>query len=304
MANRSSTLRLRSRPPLGGGRDRLLVGVDVDAPVGALARAEHADRAVLLEAGAMTPRDCGGSEVGLGVRVLRRVTSVPGHRPQGDWRRPLAQAAPRTPGGAGVRLTGHCITTTTTPVRATWARASGDEQRPGELLQLVLAQAGVGHAEPDHDERRGRRLEQGPDPAELVGAERPVPAAEEEDGGQSRHRTTMPAYSASRNSANRRPVYSVYGAEDDLGVGDGHVERRPLELGERRRRRRRRRRRSCQGSHHHSPRVDDAAERDGAGGHGDGGGGEHASAARRRAAARRCAGRRGGRTCWRWPSRP
>ena len=34
---------------LGGGRDRLLVRVDVDAPVGALAGAEHARGAVLLE---------------------------------------------------------------------------------------------------------------------------------------------------------------------------------------------------------------------------------------------------------------
>ena len=48
MAKRSSTLRCRSRAS-GRGRDRLLVRVDVDAPVGALARAQHADGAVLLE---------------------------------------------------------------------------------------------------------------------------------------------------------------------------------------------------------------------------------------------------------------
>ncbi|BFO14401.1 hypothetical protein SHKM778_07890 [Streptomyces sp. KM77-8] len=70
-------------------RDGLLVGVDVDAPVRALAGAQHADRAVLLEqadhaAGA-------GREVGLGVRVgavtdffviVRRVTARPLARPE------------------------------------------------------------------------------------------------------------------------------------------------------------------------------------------------------------------------------
>ena len=59
IANRSRTLRARARPPRRG-RDLLLVGVDVDAPVGALARAEHAD-VQFSSISAMTPRDRGGS---------------------------------------------------------------------------------------------------------------------------------------------------------------------------------------------------------------------------------------------------
>ena len=49
MAKRSRTLRCRSRPPGVRRGHRLLVGVDVDAPVRALAGAEHARGAVLLE---------------------------------------------------------------------------------------------------------------------------------------------------------------------------------------------------------------------------------------------------------------
>jgi hypothetical protein len=64
-----------------GGRDRLLVGVDVDAPVRALAGAQHADRAVLLE----EPDDAAGAgrEFGLGVGVLRG-DGLLRHRAQGD----------------------------------------------------------------------------------------------------------------------------------------------------------------------------------------------------------------------------
>ena len=49
MAKRSRTLRTRGRPPCATGGRQLGVALDVQAPVGALARAEHADRAVLLE---------------------------------------------------------------------------------------------------------------------------------------------------------------------------------------------------------------------------------------------------------------
>jgi hypothetical protein len=82
-------------PAGGGGRERLLVGVDVDAPVRALAGAQHADRAVLLEeaddsAGA-------GRKIGLDVRVLRG-DGLLRHRAEGD-----GQALGQT--GAGDR--GH-----------------------------------------------------------------------------------------------------------------------------------------------------------------------------------------------------
>ena len=68
MAKRSSTLRLRGRPPCLFAGICLLVRIDVDAPVGALARAQHADRAVFL----LERDDAAGArgEILLLVRVL------------------------------------------------------------------------------------------------------------------------------------------------------------------------------------------------------------------------------------------
>jgi hypothetical protein len=77
-------------PGRAGNDDLLLVRVDVDAPVGALPGAQHADRAVLLEQPDHAPR--ARWQVGLYVRVLPGV-GPPGHRLQRDreaLREPLA----------------------------------------------------------------------------------------------------------------------------------------------------------------------------------------------------------------------
>ena len=60
MANRSSTLRVRSRAARLRGRDDLLVRVDVDAPVRALA-AHSMQTVQFSSSSAMTPRLRGGS---------------------------------------------------------------------------------------------------------------------------------------------------------------------------------------------------------------------------------------------------
>lgn len=99
----------------GRGGDRLLVGVDVDAPVGALTGAQHADRAVLLE---QADHSAGaGREIGLGVGVLLG-DGLLRHRAQGDGQA-LGEAA------AGNRGHSYWITTLTMPVRAIWARERG-----------------------------------------------------------------------------------------------------------------------------------------------------------------------------------
>ncbi len=97
----------------GGRRDALLVGVDVDAPVGAFTGAEHADGAVLLE---QTDDPAGaGRQFGLDLGVLGRVRALR-HRAQRDGQA-LGQA------GSG---DGHYwIATFTMPVSAIWASASG-----------------------------------------------------------------------------------------------------------------------------------------------------------------------------------
>ncbi len=99
----------------GRRRDRLLVGVDVDAPVRALAGAQHADRAVLLEQADHTAG--AGREVGLGVRVLGG-DGLLRHRAEGDGQA-LGQAT------SWDRGHGYWITTLTMPVRAIWARERG-----------------------------------------------------------------------------------------------------------------------------------------------------------------------------------
>ncbi len=76
-------------PALLGG-DLLLVGVDVDAPVRALARAEHAHGAVLLDERDHPPG--AGGQVRLDVRVLPG-RGRPGHRLEGDAE-PLEQPDP------------------------------------------------------------------------------------------------------------------------------------------------------------------------------------------------------------------
>ena len=115
--------------------------------------------------------------------------------------------------------------------------------------------------------------------------------------------TTMPAYSASRKKAKRSPVYSVQapmtssasatgmsnggrcssahgGDEEDERAGQlpQHPPRRPA-VGERR---------AARASRRPAPSTRRRAR----------------SAARTTRAGRRRAGRRAGRTCWRWPSRP
>src|SRR4051812_47170328 len=106
----------------GAGRDGLLVRVDVDAPVRALARTQHARRAVLLEQRDDAARP--GWQLGPDVRVFARDRAF-GHRSQRDAET-LQQALAGDLFLALARFVRHpAVTTRTTPVSATCASASG-----------------------------------------------------------------------------------------------------------------------------------------------------------------------------------
>ena len=239
IAKRSSTLRVRSRAPGSSAGHGLLVRVDVDAPVRALARAQHADGAVLLEQRDDAARLRGGSSGCTSGYCA--VTERPGHRLE-RRRQPLDQAAGRSR-TSGRRSSSPCASrpcsTAESPPCTTPVSASCDERQRDEHAARRAAaagpRAGAGsvtrsqittnasanvfasvHSQPELDRRRG-----------------PAPAAEEQRPRSARDSTTIPAYSASRKSANRSPVYSVYGAEDDLGVGDGMSNGGRVQLGQR-----------------------------------------------------------------------
>ena len=196
---------------------------------------------------------------------------------------------------------GHAVSTTQVAVSASWARASGTRKSQASALQLVLAQAGPGHAQPDDHDRDGRRLEQRPERPEDVG-EGAVPAAEEEHGEQQRHHHDAGVLGQQEEREAQPGVLGV-GTEHDLGVGHRHVERRSLQLGH-----------GGDQEAHGAGQLPQQPERVPRGG--DAGQGHRArrparptprtarSAARSSAAAPRRAAHRAGRTCWRWPTRP
>ena len=97
--------------------------------------------------------------------------------------------------------------TTTTPVSASWARASGTRHQPGQALQLVLAQPRPGDAHPDdHDGEHAVLSSVHSQPSWSANGPCQPPRKSTADSGDI---TTMPAYSESRKNANRSPVYSV-----------------------------------------------------------------------------------------------
>ena len=179
-------------------------------------------------AGAMTPR-LRGRQVGGDVGVLGRVRGPRrGARRRGQ---PLEDAG--QPPGAGA----HHPSTTPAPVSSSWSERERDEPEPGQPLQLVLAQAGPRDAHPDDDDGDDEALEQGPQPAQGV-LERAVPAAEPERGEEQRHDDDAGVL-GEQEEGEAQPGVLGPGAHDELGVGHGHVEGRPLQLGARRRRGRR-----------------------------------------------------------------
>ncbi len=195
----------------------------------------------------------------------------------------------------------HDRATATTPGQGQLDQRQRDQPLPGEPLQLVLAKPRVGHPQPDHDEREQRRSSPASRPSRAV-VERALPAAQEEHRRQGAEHHDAGVLGEQEQREPQTGVLGV-GAEDDLRVGDRHVERRPLQLGE-----------PGDEEDHGAgqlpeqppglPGLDDAGERQRAGGHRDRRGGEQRRAARRPSAGRRCAARRAASTCSRWPSRP
>ena len=104
------------------------------------------------------------------------------------------------------------------------------EDEPGQPLQLVLAQPGPRDPQPDDDDGDDEPLEQGPEPAELVART----GRASRRGRARRTAATSRRCRRTREQEEREPQPGVLGvgAEDDLGVGDRHVERRPLQLGD------------------------------------------------------------------------
>ena len=78
----------------------------------------------------------------------------------------------------------------------------------------------------DRDEEA---LEQGPQPAQGV-LERAVPPAQPQRGEEQRHHDDAGVLGEQEEGEAQAGVLGP-GAHDELGVGDRHVERRPLQLG-------------------------------------------------------------------------
>ena len=147
---------VRGLPPGAAGRRQLLVALDVDAPVGALAGAQHADRAVLLEQGddAAGPRRrrfllvrvLHGGRALAGRMLLRACRKIVLTISSNVTPRPLTSPCP---GSSGIRTppSGSAVTRMLTS-------AIGMRHFQAKPLELVLTEARVGEADPEDDDRR------------------------------------------------------------------------------------------------------------------------------------------------------
>src|SRR4051794_33657886 len=179
---------------LGARRDHVLVGVDVDAPGGTLPCAQHARGAVLLDECDHPPG--AGRELGHRVGVVRG-DRTPRHRAH-RHRETLDEA------GSGHL---HCCITTTTEVSASWTSARGTS--PCQARRCSWSSRIRGYATRTQITTNAttivlRSVHSHPSWASNGPSKPPrnstVVRAES---------TTMPAYSARMNSANRSPPYSV-----------------------------------------------------------------------------------------------
>src|SRR5215510_2889644 len=181
-ADRALPAAFASRRPL------LLVTLDVDAPVRALAGAQHADRAVLL-----LERDhtsCARRGVLPLVGVLHRDGALE-HRLERD-----AEAADQ-PRSLGFRELGHLERHLQRAGDENVRQTDRDQELPRHGLQLILAQARVREPNPEHQERHEHHLgEQHDGPEHVrppgVGDVRDRPAAEEQRGGKTGEREGGP----------------------------------------------------------------------------------------------------------------
>src|SRR6266542_1807196 len=158
-------------------RPLLLVAFDVDAPVGALACAQHADGAVLFLQRDDAPRP--RRRILPLVRVLHGDGALE-HRLERDAE---ASDEPRSLGFLRElgHLERHLQRTGDEDVR----EADRDQELPRHGLELILAQARVGEPNPEHQERHEHDLGEQDDRPEhvrpsRVGDVRDRPAAEEQ----------------------------------------------------------------------------------------------------------------------------
>src|SRR5215216_6440245 len=173
-ADRPLAAALAPRRPL------LLVSFDVDAPVGALPRAQHADGAVLFLQRDDAPRS-GGRVLPL-VRVLRGDGALE-HRLERD-----AEASDE-PRSLGFRELGHLERHLQCTGDEDVREADRDQELPRHGLELILAQARVREPNPEHQERHEHDLGEQDDRPEHVRPSRvrdvrDRPAAEEQRGGE------------------------------------------------------------------------------------------------------------------------
>ena len=115
------------------------------------------------------PHDTGGPEdVGV-VRLQRHANALRGGRLQ---LRP-AEGSEQLRDAPDRRACRRCVTARSSEHgddagERELAKRDRDHDHPRQPLELVLAQARVGHAEPDHHERQRAGLGQRPDPAKII----------------------------------------------------------------------------------------------------------------------------------------
>src|SRR5215204_2815421 len=220
-ADRPLAAALAPRRPL------LLVSFDVDAPVGALPRTQHADGAVLFLQRDDTPRTRGW------VLPLMRVLHGDGaleHRLERDAE---TSYEPRSLGFLRElgHLERHLQSTGDEDVR----EADRDQELPRHGLELILAQARVREPNPEHQERHEHDLGEQDDRPEhvrpsRVGDVRDRPAAEEQRGGEPGEREGGAELADEEEQEPEAGVLD-HVAGHQLALGHRHVERRLGALG-------------------------------------------------------------------------
>src|SRR5690606_15587524 len=191
-------------------RQLLLVRVDVDAPVGALARAEHAGGAVLLQ-----QRDDAARTLRQRRLLVRVLAGVRAPREHPGGRAPSPHQAP------------HDSTTppTPTPVTASWSSATGSSTNQAKRCSWssrTRGQATRNQRKTTPTAVAFSSVQSTPTTATSPQGPRQPPR---KSTVNSSAMTTMPAYSASRKKAKRSPVYSVSGpkttSESAIGASKG-----------------------------------------------------------------------------------
>ncbi len=227
MSKRSSLLTVRGLPPARARRRLLLVTFDVDAPVGAAARAEHADGAVLL-----FERDDAARP------DRRRLLLVRVLNGRGALRDRLRELLERHAQALEEPSSLRCHQNATLKIAVTMmlSKRDGNEDLPRELLQLVLPEPGIGEAHPEEHEGDDHHLREEHERADDVhrvvvdADERHRPAAEEHRGREGGERAGSGELADEEEQEAEAAVLGEV-AGDELGLGDGHVERRLCELG-------------------------------------------------------------------------